>query len=121
MSLNIPAFLQAFNHLSPIKWGIGNLAPYTLQGIVFSCSDEQKLPSGECPVSTGEDALKLYNLDNNAGLNLLALGICVIVYRIVAFLLLKVGRTGWAWRENLRRWRSRNKQDTLTAEADTKV
>ncbi|KAL8690046.1 MAG: hypothetical protein Q9218_004415, partial [Villophora microphyllina] len=39
MSLDIPAFLQAWNHLSPIKWSLGNLAPYTLRGVRFSCAD----------------------------------------------------------------------------------
>jgi len=101
MSLNIPAFLQAFNHLSPIKWGIGNLAPYTLRGTTFSCTEEQKLPSGQCPVETGEDALKLYNLNGNAGLNIFAVGICLVVYRMSAFLVLKARRTRWAWRERI--------------------
>ena len=110
ISLNIPAFLQAFNHLSPIKWGIGNLAPYTLRGIIFSCTEAQKLPSGQCPVPTGEDALKLYNLDGNAGLNLLAVGICVVAYRILAFIVLKARRTRWEWRERLpNKLRSRKK------------
>ncbi|KAL6721306.1 hypothetical protein ACLMJK_000409 [Lecanora helva] len=110
MSLNIPAFLQAFNHLSPIKWGIGNLAPYTLHGVTFSCTEEQKLPSGECPVPDGEAALELYNLDGNAGLNLLAVGVCVVVYRGLAFLVLKARRTKWAWRERLRGKASAEKQ-----------
>ena len=101
MSLNIPPFLQAFNHLSPIKWSIGNLAPYTLRGVVFSCTDAQRLPNGQCPVANGEDVLKLYNLDGNAGLNLLALGICVVVYRLLALLLLKAMRTRLDWREIL--------------------
>ena len=96
MSLNIPAFLQAFNHLSPIKWSLGNLAPYTLRGVVFTCTADQKLPNGTCPISTGEEALKLYNLDTNAGLNVLALGICAIVYRMLAFLVLKAKMASWS-------------------------
>ena len=110
MSLNIPSFLQAFNHLSPIKWGIGNLAPYTIRGIMFSCADAQKLPNGECPVATGKDALELYNLDNHAGLNLLAVGICVVVYRLVAFLLLEARRAKWTWIERLKRAQQGQKQ-----------
>ncbi|KAL8729169.1 MAG: hypothetical protein Q9166_004908 [cf. Caloplaca sp. 2 TL-2023] len=39
MSLHIPAFLQAWNHLSPEKWNLGNLAPYTLRGLHFTCPD----------------------------------------------------------------------------------
>ncbi len=101
MSLNIPTFLQAWNHLSPIKWSLGNLAPYTLRGVVFTCTEFQKLPSGRCPVETGEDALRLYNLETDAGLNLVALGVCVVVYRLLAYALLKAKRTRWAWTERL--------------------
>ena len=105
MSLNMPGFLQAFNHLSPIKWSLGNLAPYTLRGVHFTCDNAQKQADGSCPISTGEQALRLYNLDTNAGLNLLALGICAIVYRMLAFLVLKAKRTRtrWSWRRGVRK------------------
>ena len=103
MSLHIPPFLQAFNHLSPVKWAIGNLAPYTLAGVHFSCAEDQQLPNGQCPITDGMDVLNLYNLNGNAGLNLLAVGICVVVYRILAFLVLKAKMTRWAWRESLGR------------------
>lgn len=106
MSLNIPSFLQAFNHLSPIKWSLGNLAPYTLTGIRFSCPDAQKLPNGDCPISTGEQVLSLYNLNANAGLNLMALGLCVVGYRMLAYVLLVARRTRWDWR---RFWGDRGK------------
>ncbi|KAL9124612.1 MAG: hypothetical protein Q9217_006075 [Psora testacea] len=96
MSLNIPGFLQAFNHLSPIKWSLGNLAPYTLRGVEFTCTNYQRLPNGQCPINTGEDVLKQYNFETNAELNLLAVGICTVVYRMVAFLVLKAKRTRWA-------------------------
>ena len=112
MSLNIPSFLQAFNHLSPIKWSIGNLAPYTLRGVTFSCTDAQRLPNGQCPVRDGEDVLNLYNLNGNAGLNLLALGICVVVYRMLAFLLLKAMRERWSWREGLVRRRKKEREES---------
>lgn len=105
MSLHVPSFLQAFNHLSPIKWAIGNLAPYTLTGVHFSCTEDQQLPNGQCPIRDGKDVLKLYNLNGNAGLNLLAVGICVVVYRLLAFLILKAKRTRWALRERLGRGR----------------
>lgn len=105
MSLHVPSFLQAFNHLSPIKWAIGNLAPYTLTGVHFSCTEDQQLPNGQCPIRDGKDVLNLYNLNGNAGLNLLAVGICVVVYRLLAFLILKAKRTRWALRERLGRGR----------------
>ncbi|PVH97294.1 P-loop containing nucleoside triphosphate hydrolase protein [Periconia macrospinosa] len=101
MSLNVPPFLQAFNHLSPIKYAIGNMAPYTLRGIVFTCDEYQKI-NGRCPITTGEEALDLYKLNKDPEMNLMALGICVVAYRFVAYAILKmvkerwVGR-GWGW------------------------
>ena len=103
LSLNVNVFLQAFNHLSPSKWAIGNLAPFTFRGVIFTCTDAQRMPNGQCPITTGEQALDLYNLNNNAGLNLLALAICAVVYRLVAYLVLKAKRTNWGWKERFRR------------------
>ncbi|MCJ1287087.1 hypothetical protein MMC26_006435 [Xylographa opegraphella] len=103
ISLNISPFLQAFNHLSPSKWALGNLAPYSLDGITFSCTDAQRLPSGACPIATGQQALQLYNLDGNARINLMALGVVTVGYRVVAYLLLKAKRTHWGWKERFRK------------------
>ncbi|KAK2763762.1 hypothetical protein FQN54_009379 [Arachnomyces sp. PD_36] len=97
MSLNVPAVLQALNHLSPIKYAIANLAPYAMHDQTFTCTDAQRLPTGRCPLETGQQVLELYNLDTNAGINLMALGICTIVYRIVAYALLKVKKSHWAF------------------------
>ncbi|PGH21586.1 hypothetical protein AJ80_03146 [Polytolypa hystricis UAMH7299] len=101
MSLNIPAVLQALNHLSPIKYSVANLAPYAMKGQLFTCSDSQRLPDGSCPIQTGEQVLDLYNLDKNAGMNLMALGVCTIVYRLVAYGLLRILRSPSFW-ENFR-------------------
>lgn len=119
MSLHVPSFLQAFNHLSPIKWAIGNLAPYTLAGVHFSCTQDQQLPNGQCPITDGKDVLNLYNLNGNAGLNLLAVGICVVVYRILAFLILKAKRTRWALWERLGRGRRRGEKDDVGGAVET--
>ncbi|QSS63537.1 ATP-dependent ABC transporter [Histoplasma capsulatum] len=97
MSLNIPAVIQAFNHLSPIKYAVANLASYSMANHHFTCSDSQRMPSGNCPIETGEQALKLYNLDKNPEMNLMALGVCTIVYRVVAYGLLKVARSYGFW------------------------
>ena len=97
MSLNIPSFLQAFNHLSPIKWSIGNLAPYSLQGVTFTCTDFQRLATGACPIETGDQVLALYGLDHDRRLNLLALALCIVVYRTLAYAILKAKRARWDW------------------------
>ncbi|KAL8801012.1 MAG: hypothetical protein Q9182_004756 [Xanthomendoza sp. 2 TL-2023] len=100
MSLHIPAFLQAWNHLSPIKWSLGNLAPYTLRGLHFTCPEAGDGCGGP---RTGEEVLSLYNLDTNPRVNLAALGVCVIVYRFVAWGILELKRKRWEWKIDLGR------------------
>lgn len=93
LSLNVNDVLSALNHLSPVKYLVANLAPYSMKGQSFSCSASQQYPDGSCPINDGTDALKMYNLDKDAKMNVMALGICTIVYRLVAYALLKVRRS----------------------------
>ncbi|KAL6710442.1 hypothetical protein ACN47E_008490 [Coniothyrium glycines] len=97
ISLQVPPFLQAWNHLSPIKWAIGNVAPYTFRGLKLTCEDWQKI-NGVCPITTGEQVLELYNLDKNPEMYLMALGICAIAYRFLAYVLLKAVKERWLGR-----------------------
>ncbi|KAK2734924.1 hypothetical protein FQN57_001421 [Myotisia sp. PD_48] len=97
MSLNIPDVLQGLNHLSPVKYSVANLAPYSMTGRYFTCADHQRLPDGRCPIDTGEQVLALYNLEKNPEINLMALGVCAIVYRLVAYALLKAMKTHGVW------------------------
>jgi ABC-type multidrug transport system permease subunit len=102
MSLNVNDVLQGINYLSPIKYAIANLAPYSLHGQHFDCSASQRLANGQCPIETGEQVLSLYNLDKSGPMNIMALGVCTIIYRFVAYAFLKVmrsNRTMERWRE----------------------
>lgn len=95
--MSIPSFLQAFNHLSPVKYALGNMAPYTLRGIRFTCEESQKI-NGQCPITTGEQALDLYKLNGNPEMNIMGLGICALVYRILAYVILKMVKERWLGR-----------------------
>jgi hypothetical protein len=95
LSIDMPGFLQGVNYLSPIRYAVRNLVPYSLRGITFTCNSSQRLPNGECPITTGQQVLELYDLDTNPGINIMALGICTLVYRLLAYLLLKAMRTHW--------------------------
>ena len=101
MSLNVNDVLQGINHLSPIKYSIANLAPYAMHGQQFHCSASEMLADGTCPISNGEQVLRLYNLDKNGPMNIMALGVCTIIYRFVAYALLKVMRS----QRTMDRWR----------------
>lgn len=106
VSLNIPGFLQALNHLSPLKYSLGNLVPYAFTGVRFTCRQEQRLMgTGLCPIKTGADVLREYNFDTDAGLNLVALGVCVVVYRVVAYAVLKAKKGRWGLWERARKRR----------------
>lgn len=92
MSLNVNEVLQGINHLSPIKYAIANLAPYSLRNQEFVCTQGQRLANGSCPIQNGHEVLQLYNLDKNGPMNVMALGVCTIIYRVVAYGLVKVMR-----------------------------
>ncbi len=97
MSINMPAFLKGVNYLSPLRYAIRNLAPYSLSSIVFTCADNQRLPNGQCPIETGKQVLDLYKLDTDPRLNLAMLGVVTVVYRLLAWGLLRIARGHWRW------------------------
>lgn len=99
MSINMPAFLRGVNYLSPLRYAVRNLAPYSLQHIIFTCSDAQRLPDGQCPITTGRQVLDLYNLNTNPTINIIGVGVSALIYRLLAYALLKVARTHWGDRK----------------------
>jgi hypothetical protein len=106
MSINMPAFLKGVNYLSPLRYAIRNLAPYSLSHILFTCSQEQKLPNGQCPIVNGKQVLDLYKLDTDPRLNLAMLGVVTVCYRLLAWALLRVVRGHWKW-GGVGKWRER--------------
>ncbi|KAH6653011.1 P-loop containing nucleoside triphosphate hydrolase protein [Truncatella angustata] len=95
MSIDMPELFKAFNYISPIKYAVAALSHYSLKGVQFTCNDTQKLPNGECIIATGEQVLDLYKLNVNGPVNLGALAAVVVIYRLVAWALLRIVRTRW--------------------------
>lgn len=93
MSINMPALFNAFNWISPLRYAVLAVGPITLRGQTFTCEASQRLADGDCPVSTGEEVLRLYNLDKNPYVNLAALAATIVVYRLFAYAVLKLVRT----------------------------
>jgi ABC-type multidrug transport system permease subunit len=91
LSLKVPMPLQAFNYLSPIKYMIACLATFSMHDRKFSCSAETE----GCSTITGEEILALFKLNVSGQLNLIALGIVTIVYRLVAFGAVKASIHEW--------------------------
>lgn len=99
LSINMPDLFKAVNYLSPIRYGTRAMAPYSLRGVEFTCNDKQRLPDGHCPIETGEDVLDLYKFNVDPVVNIAALAGCVVIYRLLAWALLRVARG--RWREKL--------------------
>ncbi|KAK0187369.1 P-loop containing nucleoside triphosphate hydrolase protein [Armillaria mellea] len=94
MSLNMSEVLNHLNKLNPLGYSVRNMMPYVLRGLTFSCGDDQRLADGSCPISTGEQVLEIFHLDGvNAHLNLGALVITTVVYRLLAYAVLKLVKT----------------------------
>ncbi|KAI1100904.1 P-loop containing nucleoside triphosphate hydrolase protein [Jackrogersella minutella] len=95
MSIDMPTLFKAFNYISPLKYATAALAPFTLRDVAFTCDDSQRLPDGQCQIGTGEQVLDLYKLNVDPVVNIGALAATVVVYRLVAWLLLRLVRTRW--------------------------
>jgi len=98
LSTNMPALLNAMNYLSPVRYATRALAPFSLKGVEFVC-DEAHMLGGKCIIETGEDVLELYRLDVDPVVNVVALAACVVVYRVLAWGLLRAVRGRWRGRK----------------------
>ena len=89
----MPGFLKALNYLSPLKYAAANMVVYTFRGFSFSCTDAQRLSDGSCPITTGEQVLDLYDYGSTKpGLNLAYLVVPPVIYRLLAYIVLRVTR-----------------------------
>ena len=102
LSIGIDHFLAGVNHISPVKWQVGALSSYSLRGIEFTCTPEQQLGDGRCPIETGEQVLDLYRLNVDTTKFALALLGVSVGYRLLAYLGLKVRKL--EWKSLLPRW-----------------
>ena len=84
--IDMPSVFVAMNYLSPIRYQVRGLAYYTLRGVVFDCPFEE----GSCPIRSGEEALELYGFDGNPLVSIGGMVACVFVYRLIAWLVLRV-------------------------------
>ncbi|EHK23803.1 uncharacterized protein TRIVIDRAFT_45576 [Trichoderma virens Gv29-8] len=95
LSINAPKPFKALNYLSPIRYASRSIAPYALRDETFYCKPGQQLANGTCPIETGKQVLQLYDFDVDPVVNVAALAGCLVVYRLLAWLLLRLARTRW--------------------------
>ncbi|KAJ2981829.1 hypothetical protein NQ176_g1782 [Zarea fungicola] len=95
LSINMPEAFKAVNYLSPIRYAARAIAPYAMRGVNFHCTSAQTLPDGSCPITSGEQVLELYNFDVDPNVNAYCLLACVVIYRLIAWALLRLKRARW--------------------------
>lgn len=95
LSINQPEAFKAVNYLSPIRYATRAMAPFAMRGVEFHCTPSQTLPDGSCPITSGEQVLELYNFDVDPKVNAYCLLACVVIYRLIAWALLRVTRARW--------------------------
>ncbi|KAH7143644.1 P-loop containing nucleoside triphosphate hydrolase protein [Dactylonectria macrodidyma] len=99
LSIDMPRLYTSFNYLSPLRYAARAVAPYSLRGVEFTCTDSQKLSNGDCPIQTGQDVLELYKLDEDPVINVAILAVCIVVYRLLAWGVVRMMRTHWKGRK----------------------
>jgi len=67
----------------------------SLRGVEFYCTSDQLAADGTCPVTTGEQVLQLYNLDVDTLAYAMGMVACLIIYRVIAYGLLKLKLMHW--------------------------
>jgi hypothetical protein len=67
ISIDMPAFLRCVSYLSPTTWGCYVLTNVVFQQETFTCSASERDSDGDCPYSTGEEVLDLYNMGGGGG------------------------------------------------------
>lgn len=95
LSIDMPPLFHAVNYLSPIRYATRAVAPYSLRGVEFVCTAAQRLADGSCPINSGEQVLQLYKFDEDPVANMGALAACIVVYRLLAWVLLELARGRW--------------------------
>ncbi|KAK0199972.1 P-loop containing nucleoside triphosphate hydrolase protein [Desarmillaria ectypa] len=96
MSADMPDLFQDINKVSPLGYVIRNIMPLAFSGQMFTCDDDQRLSDGSCAVSVGEQVLEMYHVDGDAvSLNLGAVVVTMIVYRFLAYIVVKVAKASF--------------------------
>lgn len=83
----MPPFFKGLKKLSPLGYVIRNVIPYAFRGQTFTCSDDQRRSDGSCAISSGEEVLEMFDMD--APLNLGAVVVSMVIYRILAYAVIK--------------------------------
>lgn len=85
MSLHMPRFFRAWNYINPVKYAVLIITKLGFENQHFSCGS-----APDCSLRLGNDVMDRYGLDNNLGISIMALVVCLVVYRGIAVALTEV-------------------------------
>jgi len=95
-STTMPALFTKLNYASVMKYGVEVTLVSVLQDTSFHCSSDDII-SGQCTLSDGQQLIDAYGFSvNDLVRNLYAIAIFIIVYRLIAFLVLKYKKVKYA-------------------------
>lgn len=80
MSLHLPTFFKTLNWINPMKYVVWAIANLGFENQQFDCG------AIDCTLATGQQVLEAYNLTANIGVSVVALVVCMVVYRVAATL-----------------------------------
>ena len=88
----MPAFFKGVNYVSPGKYAVAAMSIQAFTDFEFTCTDAQRLPDGNCPIQTGQQALDLFNYHTSLALNVGALVAVTVAYRLIAYVVLRLSK-----------------------------
>lgn len=94
ISLDMPIFLRYISYVSPVTWGSYIVANSVFQGATFTCDASEQDSAGNCPTSTGEQVLDLYDMSGGSGkygvrYHTMMLAIVMVAIFVVTYLVLR--------------------------------
>ena len=96
----MPAFFKGANYSSPLRYIAASLSIKAFAGFEFTCTDVQRLPDGYCPIQTGQQVLDLLDLHTSLASNIVALVAVTVIYRLIAYLVLRISRADIGAKKN---------------------
>jgi len=94
ISLSMPIELRYISYISPVTWGAYILSNVVFQQETFTCDDSERDSQGNCPISTGEEVLALYNMDGGGGtyglnFHIMMISIVTVGFFVLTFLVVR--------------------------------
>lgn len=94
LSLQMPGFFKGLNYISPLKYVCQTLLVMAFKDVPFHCTPDTGGydANGNCIFTNGTQVLETYGFKNHTRVYLGAAAVCLVVYRLVSLIILKLVR-----------------------------